>query len=297
MIDICNWPNKEKNFENYEAESTILYIDSGCDLNHPEIYKNIITNECKSFVRGDESLTDFTGHGTQIISAITGRNLIRGLNKESKIIVYKITDKYGNSKFEWLFEALRTAIEKHYRVINISYTGLTKDNQIIESFQKLIDKAVENNIHICCSANNIIHRDTDFIIPLDLKGVHKVGSLNYKNEVSIFNMNNKDIDFYCPGGDDIFITNTTKSLILLANSPQSTFNIGAELGLDKKYTLNYGNSIASSFFSCSMSLLIHYLESKNKIERNNGFYSNILKNNKEINIIKKVKGEIMRGCF
>ncbi|WP_341637021.1 S8 family peptidase [Staphylococcus casei] len=255
MLEICNWPNKDNNFKDFEYKIKILYIDSGCDIYHDEIKDNILIDESISFVDGDESLNDYTGHGTQIVSAITGNKFVKGLYKKCEIVMYKITNSQGITKFEWLYNALYQAIKMDYKVINISYSGINNDDKLIDSFQKLIDKAKQANIHICCSANNNQYSYGAVTIPGSLENVYTVGSLDFQNRKSSFNTQHK-VDYYAPGGDDFFKVSRMESFIVLANSRLSDFNIGVEMGLDENYTLNFGNSIACSYFSCCIALIL-----------------------------------------
>ncbi|WP_343109641.1 S8 family peptidase, partial [Salmonella enterica] len=155
---------------------TILYIDSGCDINHPEISSNLNKQNSKSFVYQDYTLTDYTGHGTQVISCITGNDNISGLYNNAEIVVYKITDCEGNTRFADLYKAIKEAIDNDYKYINISYTGYSTNTDLIKKFQNLINIAVLNDVFIFSSIDtgNVKNQ---FSIPNDLIGVYSVGSV------------------------------------------------------------------------------------------------------------------------
>ena len=254
FVRLFNWPNNEKYFDEFKEKVKMLYIDSGCDISHIEVKENILLSESESFVDDDNSLHDYIGHGTQVISAITGKYHINGLYRNVEIVIYKITDRNGESKFEWLYNALCKAIKMDYKIINISYSGYTDNKYIISRFKKLIDEATQKNIHIFCSANNF-EPGIGFCIPYDFNGVYKVGSINIENKISHFNSTTNP-EYFAPGGDDFFDSENPQSFILLANSTLSNFNIGSEFGIDKRYTLNFGNSIACSYVACSIGLIV-----------------------------------------
>ncbi|MBM5957346.1 S8 family serine peptidase [Staphylococcus epidermidis] len=296
MLEICNWPNKDDIFENFDYKIKILYIDSGCDIYHNELKDNVLINESASFVEGDESLKDYTGHGTQIVSAIVGKNNINGLYKKCEIVMYKITDSQGITKFEWLYKALSQAIEENYKIINISYSGISNSDKLIDEFQKLIDKAVKSNIHICCSNNNNQYSDNTFVIPASLENVYSIGSLDYQNKISTFNKQNK-ADYYAPGGDDIFKTNKMESFILLANSELADFNVGEEIGVDKRYTLNFGNSIACSYFSCCLALILAMIDKNTHLQTSKKTVDKLYESYNNINAVLSTKEILLNGTI
>lgn len=294
LLEICNWPNKANIFDEFNYDIKILYIDSGCDVEHDEIKGNVLIDESISFVEGDKSLNDYTGHGTQIISAVVGKKHINGLYNKSKVVVYKITNSKGVSKFEWLYDALLHAIEKDYKVINISYSGVSNSDRLTEKFQKLVDKAKKANIHICCSASNERFNSNETIIPASLKGVYSIGSLDFQNKISLFNKHTI-ANYYAPGGDDIFQAENMKSYILLANSALSNFNIGSEIGLDKRYTLNFGNSIACSYFSCCVALIIAMLDKEHIACASKSFLDELYKKSGNTNILLRTREILLNG--
>lgn len=295
-----NWPISEYSLYN-NKDIKILYIDSGCDINHIEIRENIMLAECKSFV--DNNLTDYTGHGTQIISAITGKYQMQGLAPKSKIIMYKITNFKGETMYEDLYNALREGIKKEYKVINISISGFI-DNP--SSIQELINKAKDKGILICWSTyNNLdLHKRSqiDFIhlnyAPYCFYNIFKVGSLNNKDKVSSFVID-YNINIYAPGGDIIENDTNQNSLIKLANTNLKCDLISYEFGLPNSYTLNVGNSIATSYSSACLASLIDYFEGKTKKQLGFDEINDIMTffNKKSLNIIANTKEIIDNGIF
>lgn len=294
MFNICNWPNNDNYFNDVNNKIKILYIDSGCDIYHDELKGNILIDECLSFVDNDDTLLDYTGHGTQIVSAIVGKNKLNGLYKKCDIVMYKITNIDGVTKFDWLYRALKKAIDNDYKVINISYSGITTDKEIFDEFQELVDIANKKNIHICSSVDNY-QEEKAMIIPSSLDNVYSIGSLNFNGSVSSLN-SSKYTDYYTPGGDDFFEIGDIKSFILLANSTLSEFNIGSEMGLNKNYTLNFGNSIACSYFSCCIAIILSFERKNNKRNVNKKFIDQLYSQHQNLNAILSTK-EIIKNEY
>lgn len=234
----------------YGRPLTILFIDTGADKFHPELKGNLIEAECRSFVPYEPCLSDYIGHGTQMISSVTGKKVFKGIAPTASVVVYKITDKKGVSKLDWLYKALKEGISKGYPVINISYrTEYELDLLEFGRFQALIDFAGRQGIWVVCSAGND-GRDIsqEFRVPSNLQGVYPIGSTNKNGGVSLFS-NTLSSQFFAPTGDE-YEVNYDNDWVMVAKSELVTGDYLYEvLGFDKAYTVGIGTSIASALFS------------------------------------------------
>ncbi|MDS4025295.1 S8 family serine peptidase [Staphylococcus capitis] len=270
----------------------ILFIDSGCDYNHSELKNNIDLKNCKSFV--DNNLNDYTGHGTQIISVLTGKIYLRGLIPNASIVVYKVTDYRGKTSIEKIYKALSQGVKKGFKVINVSFSGAIDSIFYTKKFQEIIDEARIKNIIICWSPMNNDnrlnnHKNNTNLIPNDFKNLFQIGSINRLNQISNLVCNENEIDFFAPGGDLVSETiPIEESFILLANTQLLCKLSDYYIGIPKGYTINMGNSIATSYASGCFMIII------SKFKRKYKYYPSInevLKliskySNSEINLIK-----------
>jgi len=106
------------------APVRVAVIDSGVDLTHPDLDGRIAA--AKSFVGG--TAQDTRGHGT-IVAGIVAAELdnstgIAGLAPGAELLVAKVVSPGGTISVEAEAKAIRWAVRKGARVINISLGGL-----------------------------------------------------------------------------------------------------------------------------------------------------------------------------
>ena len=106
------------------AAVRVAVIDSGIDLSHPDLAPRIAA--AKSFVGG--SAQDTRGHGT-IVAGIIGAELenatgIAGLAPGAELLVAKVVADNGTISVEAEARAIRWAVDRGARVVNISLGGL-----------------------------------------------------------------------------------------------------------------------------------------------------------------------------
>jgi hypothetical protein len=103
----------------------VAVIDSGVDSNHPELAKKI--SDSKSFV-GGSALQDASGHGT-FVSGIIAAGLdngigIAGLAPSAELLVAKVVTSSREIPVEAEVKAIRWAVQRRARVINLSFGGI-----------------------------------------------------------------------------------------------------------------------------------------------------------------------------
>jgi subtilisin family serine protease len=126
------------------APVRVAVIDSGIDLAHPDLLPRIAT--AKSFVGG--SAQDTRGHGT-IVAGIIAAELenatgIAGLAPSAELLVAKVVNQDGTISVEAEAKAIRWAVSRGARVINISLGGLRDPNDPSrDTYSRLEERAVE----------------------------------------------------------------------------------------------------------------------------------------------------------
>lgn len=179
---------------------TIGIIDSGIDINNPCVSSHTISGF--SLVEHSSPFEDITGHGTQVFGVIDT------LIKNVEYRIYKImNDEKTNSLL--LIKAIIKAVDEGVDILNISL-GIYKDksqktdNLIIQSFNKAINYAKDNNVVIISSAgnngenmdskSNLIH------LPGDHPYVINVGSTNKNNSISYYSNFGSSLNLLAPTG-------------------------------------------------------------------------------------------------
>ena len=103
---------------------TVAVIDTGVDLGHPDLAGKVLA--AKSFVGG--SADDPIGHGTfvagLIAAAVDNAEGIAGVAFPARLLVARVATKDGDIDAEVEAKAIRWAVDRGARVINLSIGGL-----------------------------------------------------------------------------------------------------------------------------------------------------------------------------
>jgi len=126
----------------------ISIIDTGIDLNHPDLEGKIIGGY--DFVDNDEMPEDTNGHGTQVAGIIASNGNLKGIAPNSKILMYKVSEDGESVPSHLIIKAIEKSIEDSADIINISL-GINQTNTKID---QAVNKAVKNNIFVVTAAGN-----------------------------------------------------------------------------------------------------------------------------------------------
>ena len=133
----------------YDGSGIIVsIIDTGIDLNHPDLEGQIIGGY--DFVDNDEIPEDTNGHGTQVAGIIASNGNLKGIAPNSKILMYKVSEDGESVPSHLIIKAIEKSIEDNANIINISL-GINQTNTKID---QAVNKAVKNNIFVVTAAGN-----------------------------------------------------------------------------------------------------------------------------------------------
>ena len=133
----------------YDGSGIIVsIIDTGIDLNHPDLEGKIIGGY--DFVDNDEIPEDTNGHGTQVAGIIASNGNLKGIAPNSKILMYKVSEDGESVPSHLIIKAIEKSIEDNADIINISL-GINQTNTKID---QVVNKAVKNNIFVVTAAGN-----------------------------------------------------------------------------------------------------------------------------------------------
>ncbi|MBQ4526956.1 MAG: S8 family serine peptidase [Clostridia bacterium] len=111
------------NMETYGNEVRVAVIDSGCNVNHPDLKDRVLTG--KSYITGTTDVTDNVGHGTHvsgIIAATMNDVGICGVAPKAKIVPLKCFDNGATTTTAMLSQAIKDAVDVYgCKVINMSW--------------------------------------------------------------------------------------------------------------------------------------------------------------------------------
>lgn len=256
---------------------TIAIIDSGCEIDHPDLIENIIG--VQNFTSDDDSnpfnVTDYLGHGTHVagIIASTGKkNKTIGVAPASKLLILKVINKHGVGKYKDLINAIEYSINwkgpegQKIDVINISLGGNKEDPKLHE----IILKAYQIGIIIVVSAGNYGdgNQNTDEILyPGYYKEVIQVGAINEDLKIVESSNSNNQIDFVAPGYRIL-----------------STY-------LNNSYTRLSGTSMAAPHISGGIALLLNTIKKTKNLSNHDNIYFYLSKLSRPLGYSTKEEGK------
>ena len=133
----------------YDGSGIVVsIIDTGIDLNHPDLEGQIIGGY--DFVDNDEIPEDTNGHGTQVAGIIASNGNLKGIAPNSKILMYKVSEDGESVPSHLIIKAIEKSIEDGADIINISL-GINQTNTKID---QAVNKAIRNNIFVVTAAGN-----------------------------------------------------------------------------------------------------------------------------------------------
>ena len=123
----------------------VAVVDSGVDGTHPDLQGRIL--EAKTFVQG-EATVDTIGHGTmvagEIAAAIDNGVGIAGIAFPAQLLVAKVVDDEGEISLDAEARAIRWAVDRGARVVNLSLGGpRNPDNTERDTYSALEQRAID----------------------------------------------------------------------------------------------------------------------------------------------------------
>jgi len=246
-----NYPEALDVTDGGTANIKIAVIDTGAQLNHPDLDTNIIAGY--DFVNNDSLPNDDDGHGTHvsgIVAAKTNNTIgVAGTCPKCKIMPLKALDGNGSGNLDDIASSIDYAVANGARVINMSLGGVIGDNSAINFFQQKVDNAIANQAIVVaaagnCGASNFASQGCNFqnqtVYPGALNNVIAVASINRNGNKSSFSNVGSYVDISAPG-ESIRSTCTGGTYCDNSGTSMAAPYVagGVALILSKEPTLNY----------------------------------------------------------
>lgn len=228
---------------NYGKEIVIAIIDTGINTSHPDLKDNIIGGH--NFTTEDFSyiFEDYNGHGTHVAGIIAASNNqlgMVGIAPKSKLLVLKALNRFGDSSYALLIEALRFAMDwkgsngEKVSVINMSIGGSSHSEKLYSTIKELYKKGI---VLVSAAGNNGDNIDSteERSYPGFYNEVISVGAVSKDYIPSKFSDSNLNIDFVALG-ENVYSTH-----------------------LDDGYAELTGTSMAAPFVSGAVALILNMI--------------------------------------
>lgn len=173
----------------------IAVIDTGCDLDHPDLKNNILQG--KNFVERKKDPIDGNSHGTHVTGIICAENNevgIIGVAPKSKIIPIKALNNQGNGNPKDVEEAIYWAADQGADLITMSLGAPNK----MEPIRKAILYARSKKCVTFCAAGNA-GKTHEIFYPANYPETIGIGAVDEKFERASFSCTGSDLDFLAPG--------------------------------------------------------------------------------------------------
>lgn len=232
------WNLKKNNLENaWNTTHTngvlVGVIDTGTDYNHEDLRGIVVKG--RNFVNNNNDPMDDQGHGTHvagILGAVTNNSLgVSGVSWGAKILSLKACDSEGNCKTSDVSRAIKYAVERGVKFINISIAG---PGSCRGTYSDVLQYAKEKGAVIISAAGNGQNGTGDGVsvdsqIPASCNNVLAVGSITAKDNSSSFSNYGSKVRVSAPGGQ----------------SPCDMSSCILSTSLGNKYSLRSGTSMAA----------------------------------------------------
>ncbi|TDX59196.1 S8 family peptidase [Orenia marismortui] len=192
------------------AKVTVAVIDTGIDLDHPDLKGQLIDGI--DMVGDDEDdfpgPDDRNGHGTHvagIIGATTNNDEgIAGINWNISLMPVKVLPASGkNGNMETISAGIVWAVNRGADIINLSL-GASEASKILE---EAIEYAYKHNVTVIAASGN--YSSDELLYPSQYTQVIGVASIDSYFQLSTFSNYGENLDFVAPG-EDIYSTYISK---------------------------------------------------------------------------------------
>lgn len=288
--DIDKVTNNRESYNIEQGNHTVkvAIIDSGVDVNHPDLKDNIISS--KSFVPGKSSTEDILGHGTMVAGEIAANGNVKGVAPKIAIASYKVFDG-DECESNWVINAIIQAAKDNMDVINLSlgtYKSLLnkEDQATILAYERAILFAqLKNCVLVAASGNetkglNIsdprklaealgLKNDLQIYLPGGLPNVLTVSAANKDDKIAYYSNYGSNVKIAAPGGDygpeweSKKIPNLRYMVLVTypTNLPQSQLSSLMEFKQGYEF-IEGGTSIAAPKVSAAAALIISRYKEK-----------------------------------
>ena len=225
------------------AEVTVAVVDSGVQVDHPDLANQLNTADAWDFVDNDSIPQDAYGHGTHVAGIIAAESDnatgVAGLASECTVLPVRVLDDAGNGTTDAEAAGIIWAADKGAKVINLSLAGMGTS----QAEQEAIAYAASKGVVVVAAAGNEGAYPADF--PARYPSVIAVGSTaqgidDTDNPLSAFSNYGPQIDLVAPG-EPVVSTYPTAS----ASSIE-----------DPGYQVMSGTSMAAPHVAASAALLV-----------------------------------------
>ena len=177
------------------ANVTVAVIDSGIDLDHPDLVSSIVPG--KNFVEPESPPFDSVDHGTHvagILAANDNKFGVVGATPDCKIMPLKVLNSYGQGKIEYVENAIRYAVDHGADLITMSLGCRSAVPTVLDA----INYANSHSV-VCFVAAGNAGSGKQLLYPAAYSECISVGAVDEQSMRADFSCTGPNLDFVAPG--------------------------------------------------------------------------------------------------
>jgi len=183
--------------EGYKGSGVVVAVlDTGIDVDHPDLADNIIDGW--NFVDNNDDVSDLDKHGSMvsgIIAAISNNGIgLTGVAPEAKIMPLKVLDVNGGNIRD-IASAIRYAADNGAKIITMSFGGLYTRFSI--ATEKAIEYASRQGCVLVAAVGN--DNTNELVFPASYEQVIAVSGIDENDLRAEFSNFGSYVDFCAPG--------------------------------------------------------------------------------------------------
>jgi subtilisin family serine protease len=197
----------------------VAVIDTGVDLDHPDLVANLDFEHGYDFVSRDTTPNDLNGHGTHVtgIVAASSNNAtgVAGTAPGVRVVPIKVIGAYTGTTADFI-EGLEYAADLGVDVANMSLGSTAADigAEGIVLMQEAVDYARSKGVVLIAATGNSATSSsydpaTGIYYPAACVGVIGVGATGRYDALAGYSNYGPQVDIVAPGGDDTFSIRST----------------------------------------------------------------------------------------
>jgi subtilisin family serine protease len=191
--------------ENYSGSNRAWIVDSGIDLDHPDL--NVNQTLSKTFIVGGKPTTpdDEHGHGTHVAGTVAARNNdfgVIGVAPGAQVVSCRVLDRRGSGSFSWTVAALdyiaTEGIGQAGDVVNMSLGPNSRYTD--DAVDAAVQAVAAKGILISIAAGNESD-DCSFYSPAHNNGtnIYTISAMDINENFASFSNYGSPVDFCEPG--------------------------------------------------------------------------------------------------
>jgi type VII secretion-associated serine protease mycosin len=213
------------------ASVTVAVVDTGVDLNHPDLVGRIDAAHGWDFVNNDAVADDDYGHGTHvagIIAATLNNGIgVAGVANLCTILPVKVLGSDGSGASSDVADGIRWAADHGAGVINLSLGA--------PDYSSTIDAAVQYAVGskdcvVVAASGNDGQKALGVSYPARLANVIAVASTGRSDTVSSFSSYGPQVDI-CAPGENIYSTLNTGGYGVMSGTSMATPHVSGVIAL------------------------------------------------------------------